>query len=87
MKVTDLAKTLHDSGKLAANHFVSQKRQLLADSEGEDDNSDTEDDPSLEVQSVPHYGGVNRVRVRAAAGLTGNFRFSIIKVAANSSAR
>ena len=35
----------------------------FADSE-EDDDSDVDDDPVVEVKNVPHMGGVNRIRVR-----------------------
>jgi ribosome assembly protein RRB1 len=50
MKLTQLHRTKHDEDE--------------DDAELSDSDDDDEEDPVMEVQVIPHQGGVNRVRVR-----------------------
>ncbi|KAI6031592.1 WD40-repeat-containing domain protein [Pisolithus microcarpus] len=44
--------------------YRTQKRGDDSDSDGEDNEDDLDEDPVLEYRSVPHDGGVNRVRAQ-----------------------
>ncbi|GAA6016153.1 hypothetical protein JCM10207_004462 [Rhodosporidiobolus poonsookiae] len=46
---------------------LGKTRREFEDSDDESDDEDTEDDPVLTFRSIPHKGGVNRIRARPLA--------------------
>lgn len=49
--------------KLADIHRTQHDGDSDNDDDDDSDNSDVDDDPTMDFQSIPHTGGVNRVRV------------------------